>query len=403
MLKLGNYRKRDLDSRLDQVATDGLQQLVQLAELYPFPDFVKNAECDAMRDANCPLAYCADIRAGGQFPCNSPAAALVSYTFFLNKEAAVNKKARDLIRERFNGFFRDWGVQKAAQAIERAHQRLLTQQPTPDDAFGLVRVVDGVKERQYPLRNALETKTAADWFVSNLATLRDVYDRDTRRQWSQRILNKAATQGVKLAAAVDRKLRASAQDGFQLPSVLQQQIAIRPKLAHRVEPEVAQQLRELSQVIADQPRKLLHESLAEKVADVLEEFDRTHGLANKYDETLLPPDEAVFGVSIKEASDLVDNHCATLSGAVYKKSAFASLPFNELREAFGDDVAESVRKGLYVDPEKMAELAVTLPLPDAKLLDALMSRAGVSPVEKHAAVAIYPTREDFATLAVLQS
>lgn len=388
-------------ARLDQAAADGLRTLVRLAQLYPFPDFVKNAERESLRRADCPLGFCADARRPGQFPCDSKAATVVSYAFFVEKESSINPKVRDLIRDRLDGFVEYWGCKRDVAAIKTAHAKLSETHPLPDDAYGLVEVTAGVKTQRYPLRSAGEVKAAAGWFRQHLPTLRDLYDWPTRETLAGKILDKAAAYGTSLPEADQKALEKSANRGFQLPSVLAGQIRMRPKLAHRVEPEVAAQMTALADYVSNQPRRLVSGELAEKVAATLEEFDRLHGLCTKYDHTLLAPEDAVFGVSLKAAEELVGSKCATLSGSVYDKTAFLKLSLAEVRDAFGDDVADSVRSGMYVHPEKMAELAETLPLPDARLLDAIMAKAGAHPAEKLAEERVYPTRNDFAALALL--
>lgn len=388
-------------ARLDQAAADGLRTLVRLAQLYPFPDFVKNAEQESLRRADCELGFCADARRPGQFPCDSKAATVVSYAFFLEKEAAINPKVRDLIQQRLDGFAQYWGCKKAVDEIKTAHAKLQETHPLPDDAFGLVEVTAGVKTQRYPLRSPAEVKAAASWFRSHLSVLRDLHDWQTRELLAGKILDKAAAYRISLPEEDRAVLEKSASRGFQLPSVLANQIRLRPRLAKQAEPEVSEQLNKLAESVANQPRRLVYGDLAEKLASTLEEFDRLHHLSTKYDRTLLSPEDAVFGVSLKTAEELVGSRCATLTGAVYDKQAFLKLPLSEIREAFGDDVADSVRSGMYVSPEKMAELAETLPLPDARLLDAIMAKAGAHPTEKVAEELVYPTRNDFAALALL--
>lgn len=387
-------------ARLDQAAADGLRTLVRLAQLYPFPDFVKNAEQESLRRADCELGFCADARRPGQFPCDSKAATVVSYAFFLEKKSAINTKVQGLIQDRLDGFVRHWGCKKAVDAIKAAHAKLSETHPLPDDAFGLVEVTAGVKTQRYPLRSPTEVKAAASWFRQHLPILRDLHDWQTRELLAGKILDKAAAYRTSLPTADREALEKSASRGFQLPSVLANQIRLRPKLANRVEPEVARQLNALADYVSNQPRRLVYGELAEKLAGTLEEFDRLHNLSSKYDRTLLAPEDAVFGVSLKTAEELVGSKCATLTGSVYDKQSFLKLALSDVRDAFGDDVADSVRSGLYVHPEKMAELAETLPLPDARLLDAIMAKAGAPPAEKVAEEQVYPTRNDFAALAL---
>ena len=49
---------------------------------------------------------------------------------------------------------------------------------------------------------------------------------------------------------------------------------------------------------------------------------------------------------------------------------------------FSERSLTEVSNGLVVDPEKMAMVAATLPVPDANTLDSLMSEIGETPVRK---------------------
>ncbi len=82
-----------------------------------------------------------------------------------------------------------------------------------------------------------------------------------------------------------------------------------------------------------------------------------------------------------------------------RSAGTASSLVADVRSLLGDDFAEEVRTGFNsIDPEKMAEVAATLPRGDAALLDSLMSDAGLRPTMSKAA-SIKKSKADWAKLA----
>ena len=71
--------------------------------------------------------------------------------------------------------------------------------------------------------------------------------------------------------------------------------------------------------------------------------------------------------------------CALQTGNVYEKEQLSKLAREDVANLFGNDFANEVCTGFDVDPEKLAEVAHTLPRPDAELLEHLLSEVGQRP------------------------
>jgi hypothetical protein len=67
------------------------------------------------------------------------------------------------------------------------------------------------------------------------------------------------------------------------------------------------------------------------------------------------------------------------TGNIYEKEQLAKLAREDVEGLFGTDFANEVCTGLEVDSEKIADVAATLPRPDAELLEQLLGEAGQHP------------------------
>ena len=74
-----------------------------------------------------------------------------------------------------------------------------------------------------------------------------------------------------------------------------------------------------------------------------------------------------------------------ITGDIYNKDDLNKVKLSEVREYMGEDFGDRISTGgLFVDPEKFAEEARTLPRPDARLLARVFNNIGIQPVAKEA-------------------
>lgn len=387
-----------MNQRIDQSGDLNHDELVKYAQLYEFPDFVKTAGVDSLctppqQSPN----FFADARDPFQFPCHSPAATVVSQVFFLNKQAEINPKIRPLIQQRLDHFSSYWRVKGATDLAKKRHAELHKEADVPDSAYALVQIAGNQKYRQHPVRNGLEVKAAALWFREYLPQLREEFPFPDRQKIAAKILKKAEDLGVKLDDVTEAFLEKSAGHGMRPASKIAESFRNRVVAADRCKADVAQAMNKMAELVENKPQAFLEPNVTSGLAKSLDEFDREHGLLNKYSELLLSPEDAVFGVTYKQANAAIATACTTLTGSVYDKTEFSKLAFSDVADAFGDDIARQVARGLKIDAEKMAEFAATLPLNDAKLLDALMASKGVAPLLKESS-AYGLTPAEYATI-----
>ena len=367
----------------DQRSDSGLQELHRFNSLYGLPDFVKQADWQAscVPPAEEPRYY-ADIRIPYQFPIHSPEATVLSQMYFTKNAAAINSKVRATIRARLDKFTEFWGVKQAVQAFKSKYAELNGPAALSDDEFALVRVVDGRKECLYPLRNALESKTAAAWFQENINGLRQDLTVADREKLADRILQKAADYGADIPEETTDFLERQAGHGTFAPTQAAQMIRQRYKLARKVDPQMRLMMEKLAEYVSGAPSCFFNNETLRTLRETIETFDRNYGV--QYSPGTPAPEDLLCSLTYRKMASVRDSACQLTTGSVYDRDDLARLKLADVAAVLGDDVATEVTLGLRVDPEKMAEVAATLPRPDALRLEVLLSGQNVFPISKQA-------------------
>ena len=165
-------------------------------------------------------------------------------------------------------------------------------------------------------------------------------------------------------------------------------------------PALREQLHKMASVVATQPRQALVPDMLVKLAETVDTVDRGMGLYGKYTAKIPRPEDVIFEATFTKAASEMAEVVPMTSGKTYAKSELAKLALDDVRSLFGNDFADEVRVGLKVDPEKLAELASTLPRPEAGLFDRLMADCGLNPaMAKAASVGQGFSHADFAAMA----
>jgi hypothetical protein len=130
------------------------------------------------------------------------------------------------------------------------------------------------------------------------------------------------------------------------------------------------------------PRHALHPDALVKLASVVDTFDRANGLSGKYTKTIPRPEDVLFEATYKEARAGLAVACPMTSGKVYDMADFVRIKLATVQALFGTEMVNEVRDGIDgINVEKLAELARTLPQPDAELFDRLAAESGVHPIQ----------------------
>jgi hypothetical protein len=316
------------------------------------------------------------------FPCKTAAETWLSSLFFTEKRSEYTTKEASWVDERLAKSASHFGIKAHCDAIRVRHTELYkdASDQLPDSQFAYVWVDEatGAKTRRMPLRNVNEVKAAADWFLQ----YRDSFAFNDRHVVADKILKRATDLGTDLEDAYE-PLEQHACRGMSTGKHVAAAIRTRARLAK--ESATRERLTKLADATENLPSLAVNRDMQFKIAQVLDEVDKAIGLSGRYTENILRPEEACFGVTITKVAEWRDSHCATTTGSIYAMKDFERVPLDDLHAVFGDDIVDAVRSGLHVDPEKMAEVAATLPQPDAHLFDQLLRDSGIFPVIKQAA------------------
>lgn len=369
--------------------------LVKIAKQYDLPDFVKEAELDSTMDpVNIGVtAYADPVRK--KFACHTAAATWLSSAYFHNNSNEYHIKDREKIANRLEKFANYFGIEPLYQNIVKKAESLKGYNSLPDSSYAYVwESEDGSKERFYPLDTTSNIKVAAEWLHKE----RDAIPFRDKNLIANKILEKAAAKGANLAELTDFVEK---QAGRGIPDVdeLYTTIMRRAKLASPQ--KFAVEIEKLAETVKETPKQALQPNELVKLASVLDTIDHSIGLKGKYTEILPRPEDVLFKVTYTKAASDHTKLCALQTGSIYEKGQLAKLARENVESLFGSDFANEVCTGLEVDAEKLAEVAHTLPRPDAELLEALLSEVGQHPQLNKAAEFEYIDNETLEAMAAI--
>lgn len=369
---------------MDQTQDVSGQRLYRLTHLYGLPEFVKSASVkDLCGDEQLPSHVYGDPRRR-LFPCHTQAACWTSAAFFLDKQAEFRGDA-PLIWDRILHCATVFGINKA---VEDLKEKVAANVPAPeadlaDEDFALVSGhPDGTSERHYPLRNPLEVKAAADY----LAAHRDAFPYEIRREFADRVLQKAAQLGVALP---DEDFIVKQAGHGACTAKEAAELLLGRFHATRLGPGPTNDLQKgilkLAQMVAQCPSKIREPGMRVKLARTVDDFDRAAGLVGQYGPALPRPEDVLFGLTREKMAAVAKDHTHTITGHIYKLADLERVRMDDIRDLMGEDFArELTSDGLRLDSEKAAAIVPTLPRGDAELFDRLMEGVGVKPIAKEA-------------------
>jgi hypothetical protein len=369
---------------LDQTHDLSGQQLYRFEKLYEAPAFVKNADITTLCGESLPPDNYADP-VNHLFPCHTPAATWASTAFFLEKKSQLNRKDVPIIETRLKQFAT---YHQISQAIDKLHEKVaavntgdsLTK--LSDDDFALVVTTNNSKYRDYPLRNSSEVKKAADY----LAKYRDVFPYPVRRDFADRVLQKAAAFGAELGEQHDYITR---QAGYGACATKTAVAMLRERVsASQNGPgelsDAQKEMLKLAQLLERKPSKLREPGMRVKLAHVVDDFDRNTKLNRSYGSRLQRPEDVLFELTQEKMAAAAAEHCSTITGNIYKLADIERINIATAREVLGDDFVAAVSNGRFVDSEKAAAIIPTMDRGSAELFDKMMAEIGAMPLAKEA-------------------
>lgn len=359
----------------------------RLTQLFDPPEFVKEANHERLHgDPEMLPSHVYADQSTRTWPVHSAPATWMSALFFFDKKAELDRRVAEVAEPKILEAARYFNIlpqveqlkTKIAESVAHDLSRV------SDDDFALVWETDeGVKERHYPLRGPQEVKMAAAWFEQ----YRDEFVWADRRRIAEKIMEKASQYSVPLNDP--EMIEKTAGYGHCSSADLASMLAQRADMCSRSHPDLAAEMRKLAQSVSEAQVDTRDQGTRYKIAAITDQYDRETKLNRLYDEGGLDrPEEVMFQLTAKTASEFVNSHIQMPSGTVYEKSAFSELSLDHVQDWLGEEFAEAVSAGgVFVDPEKIAAIAPTLPRGDAEAFDRMASSAGIGAFAKTAATA----------------
>lgn len=369
----------------DQTGDLNGQTLYRLLKLYPPPDYVKAAGFDEVRgngERMADSAYADPLRL--QFPVHTKAAAWTSTLFWLHNREQMDVPYATEVEARLDRAAALHGIKAACNQLKQAWDARAAAESSPpeesdaDYAFVVERPTGGT-ERHLPIRDGIEVKEAAAYLERWIDRLGPYAD---RRQAARRVLDKAAALGVSLDNRdfLDRQAGYGACEPSEAAALLWDRVR---RVADMTHPTALQrQLAKTAAACLTTKHACESEQLGQ-LAELVYQFDAAHGIT-RYEGGLRRPEDVLFSRTVKAAQAYMDDHVRLTSGAVYRLTDLRRLKLADVRDVFGEGLADDLGDGLTVSMRKAAEVLPHLPRNDAGLLEQLLDAAGITPVEKRA-------------------
>ena len=344
----------------------------ELLKLYPSPPFVKTANQQALignTEILPDIAFAGPCRT---FPVHTKAATWLSAAFAAYNTDKVATGELDPIKTNLRKAAGYWHLE------DEVEQLFATPKIAASAAVvhAMEYTQDGVLKRAFPMRNAHEVRAAANvlrQFHTKLAF-------DIRQQAAARILEQAVVYCVD---GLDNDyLAKQAGYGHSTADWISEQWHKRAVFIRSTQPAIANQLELLAQSVKTNGSDARDMDVRLKMASVMDNIDETHKLQDLYGMELQSPEETMFHVTYKAASELTPDLVPLATGDTFTKTALAKVTSDVLLDWFGQDMLDEVADPLFdnVDLEKFASVVRTLPHNEATTFKQMMHSLNIEPV-----------------------
>lgn len=373
---------------LDQSRDVSGRETVRLTSLYPPPDFVKAASHERlMGDPEKTAAHLWADRAEKIYPYHTSAATWMSMLHFLDKKAHFTPEKQAAIEASLNTAAAFFSIEGEIQQLREkvAANAGNEEAQLPDEAFAIVwQYENGHKERHWPMRNAQEVKFAAH----TLATNRDTFEFHDRHTIANRILEKSMDFGASLGGH-DDAIEKMAGRGACAARQVAEAVEKRASLVRSRFPDESAEMLKFAALVRENPDQARGSEQLVKIAGMLDQFDRATNLLALYDAGGLErPEETLFMVTEKVASEFQSSHVSTVTGKVYDLGQLEKVGIDHYREWLGDDFADAVSTaGVLPDRAKIAAVLPTMDRGMAGMFDRMAAELKIEPVMREKAAA----------------
>lgn len=299
------------------------------------------------------------------YPISDKAGTWLSATYYAFDASAHDVKVASAVWQGINDAAAAYGIVEDIVKVRKDLAEAFTtkQASAEDNNYGwLERDGTGkVIERRYPMFDITGVKKAAEYFDEN----RRHYGLGMCRTVAGNILRKAAEYGVDTAtlpASIEREA------GLGLPrrTVIMRELNERAELSKDAENGAL--LANVTRLVGASDDEELHANV-EKIAEVLEQFDKLEGLTKHYGKGITYPTDFLYGVSLKEADTFV-NKSAKLHRYVFNVEKLAeNMPVQLITDILGEKRGLDSCDNGKLSVVKLAAMLNQLPMADKAALE----------------------------------
>jgi hypothetical protein len=384
---------------LDQTSDLSGIETARVMQAYRAPGYVKQASVStAPENAADSRLYADSVQR--KFPVHTKAATWLSNAFWCEKRANVQPADRQRIQTALLKAADFYGIRAEVDSLYKQAEVDNDENKLPDDAFAFLgEDASGNRTRHMPMRTALETKTAAAFFVEH----RDRFTFPQQQKVAVRILDKAASQGAGLTNEVDQILSRCAGFGMCAASRTAEFVEKRAAMIKYSDGKLSQQLIDTAQAIRNNPEHARQPAILVKLAEQLDVLDRRFQFNKRYHQDIERPADVLFEVNEFSVKQAAADHIQMTSGSVYRISDLNHVKLADVRDYLGTDLADALTDdGMTVSLEKAATILPTLPRGDAETFDRVVESV-IRPVTKMAAARAGLSRTEMWDLAMQAS
>ena len=301
------------------------------------------------------------------FPIDSPAATWLSAAYFAKNAEQVSHRKDELawIEAQIKQAADVFGNRKEVDQIMEAVRTKPVEKQAADDLsnYGFVMRDDktgDVVAKNYPMFDDRGVKLACDYFDQ----YRGRYPLAVRRSIAKNIMSKAAEYGVDYYSLKPSVLR---EAGYGIPrkDVLMTEILERSQLTKDAEATIA--LANINELLVGLDDTEIGENL-DKIAEVIDAFDRSAGLTKHYGIRITTPADFIFDIDLKTAEAVLEDSCE-LNQHIFSLNKLAELSPSVFGEVLGDEFVKAITKNGSIDRERLLDNITSLPRPDRIALE----------------------------------
>lgn len=357
--------------------TSQMRHVIQ--KLHDLPEFVKRAsDNEQMGDPENLATNAYGDPSKRLFPCHTKAATWLSAAYFAHQQSQYSDTHREFVRDRIQKTAEYFNIGSVVDTLFKAAAAVNSYEDaiTPDSAYALIWTDgSGNMQRRYPLRNPSEVKVAAAWFNENWSE----FDFDIRHTIAEKLWTKLAEHNVQVSDTA--QIERTAGFGYCEKQAIQTAWEKRALLAKRQYPDYAEQAAAVAAAVQNNDIDLRDFGLRTKMASSLDSFDQQTSMRRFYGDSIDWPENTLFAITEKVASDFLNAHVATATGAVYKQADLRQLNSGDLEDWISPEFMQACG-GVIINHTKLAEALPALKKEDAAMFDKLAASRGIPVAER---------------------